>query len=118
MLLLDEPLSALDEFLRVQMRSELRHMQRELGITFVHVTHTQLEAIALADQVVVMEKGHIEQAVVAARHLCRRRRIPMSRASWAARMCSRARIETLAGEVATLQRRAGQTLRRAGTRRR
>ena len=61
-LLLDEPLSALDEFLRIQMRQELRHMQRELGITFVHVTHTQLEAIALADLVVVMEQGKIRQA--------------------------------------------------------
>jgi len=61
-LLLDEPLSALDEHLRIQMRQELRHMQRELGITFVHVTHTQLEAIALADLVVVMEKGKIRQA--------------------------------------------------------
>jgi putative spermidine/putrescine transport system ATP-binding protein len=61
-LLLYEPLSALDEQLRVQMRQELRRMQRELGITFVHVTHTQLEAIALADIVVVMEKGKIKQA--------------------------------------------------------
>jgi putative spermidine/putrescine transport system ATP-binding protein len=61
-LLLDEPLSALDEQLRVQMRQELRRMQRELGITFIHVTHTQLEAIALADIVVVMEKGKIKQA--------------------------------------------------------
>jgi putative spermidine/putrescine transport system ATP-binding protein len=61
-LLLDEPLSALDEQLRVQMRQELRRMQRELGITFVHVTHTQLEAIALADIVVVMEKGKIRQS--------------------------------------------------------
>jgi putative spermidine/putrescine transport system ATP-binding protein len=61
-LLLDEPLSALDEQLRVQMRQELRRMQRDLGITFVHVTHTQLEAIALADIVVVMEKGKIKQA--------------------------------------------------------
>jgi putative spermidine/putrescine transport system ATP-binding protein len=61
-LLLDEPLSALDEQLRVQMRQELRRMQRELGITFVHVTHTQLEAIALADLVVVMEQGRIKQA--------------------------------------------------------
>src|SRR5437762_2471145 len=49
-LLLDEPLSALDEFLRLQMRGELRRMQKELGITFVHVTHTQLEAIAVADR--------------------------------------------------------------------
>ncbi len=61
-LLLDEPLSALDEFLRLQMRGELRSMQRELGITFVHVTHTQLEAIAVADQVVVMDKGRIAQS--------------------------------------------------------
>jgi putative spermidine/putrescine transport system ATP-binding protein len=61
-LLLDEPLSALDEHLRVQMRQELRRMQRDLGITFVHVTHTQLEAIALADLVVVMENGKIKQA--------------------------------------------------------
>ena len=61
-LLLDEPLSALDEFLRLQMRGELRRMQRELGITFIHVTHTQLEAIAVADMVVVMDDGHIVQA--------------------------------------------------------
>ncbi len=61
-LLLDEPLSALDEFLRIQMRQELRQMQRELGITFIHVTHTQLEAIALADLVVVMDKGKVRQA--------------------------------------------------------
>jgi putative spermidine/putrescine transport system ATP-binding protein len=61
-LLLDEPLSALDEFLRLQMRGELRRMQQELGITFVHVTHTQLEAIAVADMVVVMDQGCIEQA--------------------------------------------------------
>jgi len=61
-LLLDEPLSALDEQLRVQMRQELRRMQRELGITFIHVTHSQQEAIALADMVVVMAKGRIRQA--------------------------------------------------------
>jgi putative spermidine/putrescine transport system ATP-binding protein len=61
-LLLDEPLSALDEQLRVQMRQELRRMQRDLGITFIHVTHSQLEAIALADMVVVMAKGRIRQA--------------------------------------------------------
>ncbi|WP_108663530.1 ABC transporter ATP-binding protein [Acuticoccus kandeliae] len=61
-LLLDEPLSALDEHLRIQMRTELASMQKDLGITFVHVTHTQMEAIALADLVVVMEKGKIKQA--------------------------------------------------------
>jgi putative spermidine/putrescine transport system ATP-binding protein len=61
-LLLDEPLSALDEFLRLQMRGELKSLQNELGITFVHVTHTQPEAIALADTVVVMDTGRIDQA--------------------------------------------------------
>jgi putative spermidine/putrescine transport system ATP-binding protein len=64
-LLLDEPLSALDEFLRLRMRSELKRLQTDLGITFVHVTHTQPEAIALADQVVVMNQGIIEQAASA-----------------------------------------------------
>jgi len=64
-LLLDEPLSALDEFLRLQMRSELKKLQADLGITFIHVTHTQPEAIALADLVVVMNQGIIEQAATA-----------------------------------------------------
>jgi len=61
-LLLDEPLSALDPFLRVRMRAELRRLQLSLGIPFIHVTHGQDEALALADLVVVMNKGRIEQA--------------------------------------------------------
>src|SRR5580658_748406 len=61
-LLLDEPLSALDPFLRVRMREELKRLQRELGISFIHVTHSQEEAMALADLMVVMEDGHIRQA--------------------------------------------------------
>ena len=61
-LLLDEPLSALDEYFRVRMRVELRSMQQELGITFVHVTHTNTEAIATSDLVVVMDHGVIVQA--------------------------------------------------------
>jgi putative spermidine/putrescine transport system ATP-binding protein len=60
-LLLDEPLSALDPFLRVRMRAELKRLQRELGISFIHVTHGQEEAMALADLVVVMNGGRIEQ---------------------------------------------------------
>jgi putative spermidine/putrescine transport system ATP-binding protein len=60
-LLLDEPLSALDPFLRIKMRAELKRWQRELGMSFVHVTHSQEEAMALADQVVVMNHGRIEQ---------------------------------------------------------
>ena len=61
-LLLDEPLSALDPFLRIRMRSELKQLQRELGITFLHVTHGQDEALALADEIVVMNNARIEQA--------------------------------------------------------
>ena len=60
-LLLDEPLSALDPFLRVRMRAELKAWQKSLQMTFVHVTHSQEEAMALADQVVVMNHGRIEQ---------------------------------------------------------
>lgn len=60
--LLDEPLSALDPFLRIQMRKELKQLQRELGLTFIHVTHSQEEAFALADLAVVMNDGRIEQS--------------------------------------------------------
>jgi putative spermidine/putrescine transport system ATP-binding protein len=60
-LLLDEPLSALDPYLRDRMREELRRLQGELGITFIHVTHSQEEAMALADLMVVMEGGKIRQ---------------------------------------------------------
>jgi len=61
-LLLDEPLSALDPFLRIKMRAELKRLQRELGITFIHVTHGQDEALALADEVIVMNNAVIEQS--------------------------------------------------------
>ena len=64
-LLLDEPLSALDPFLRVKMREELKALQTRLGISFIHVTHSQDEAMALADLVVVMNQGRIEQAATA-----------------------------------------------------
>ena len=64
-LLLDEPLSALDPFLRVRMREELKALQTRLGISFIHVTHSQDEAMALADLVVVMNHGRIEQAAAA-----------------------------------------------------
>ncbi len=60
-LLLDEPLSALDENLRVRMRSELRKMQKQFGLTFIQVTHHVEEAFSLSDRVVVMNHGHIDQ---------------------------------------------------------
>ena len=60
-LLLDEPLSALDAALKVRMQSVLKSLQRETGITFVYVTHSQSEAFAMADRVVIMSRGKIEQ---------------------------------------------------------
>ncbi len=60
-LLLDEPLSALDPFLRIAMRAELKRLQLDLGLTFIHVTHSQDEAMALADQMVVMNDAKIVQ---------------------------------------------------------
>jgi spermidine/putrescine transport system ATP-binding protein len=61
-LLLDEPLSALDGHLRVRMQSELSRLHKELGITFIYVTHAQSEAFALADRVVLMNEGRIQQS--------------------------------------------------------
>ena len=60
-LLLDEPLGALDLKLRKQMQLELKRIQNEVGITFVHVTHDQEEAMTMADTIAVMNQGHIEQ---------------------------------------------------------
>ncbi|MEM9005277.1 MAG: ABC transporter ATP-binding protein [Cyanobacteria bacterium P01_F01_bin.86] len=60
-LMLDEPLSALDENLRVRMRSELRKIQKQFGLTFIQVTHHVEEAFSLSDQIVVMDHGHIDQ---------------------------------------------------------
>ena len=60
-LLLDEPLSALDANLVVKMQGVLSRLQKELGITFVYVTHSQSEAFAMSDRVVIMSQGRIEQ---------------------------------------------------------
>ncbi len=66
--LMDEPLSNLDAQLRQDMRRELRDIQRQLGLTLVYVTHDQSEAMSMADQVVLINRGHVEQ-VSAAREL-------------------------------------------------
>jgi iron(III) transport system ATP-binding protein len=60
-LLLDEPLSNLDAKLRVEMRAELRRLQRKLGITAIYVTHDQEEANAIADRIAVLNEGRIQQ---------------------------------------------------------
>lgn len=61
LLLLDEPLSALDPQLRKKVRVELKNLQRRVGITFLMVTHDQEEALSLSDQIAVMNKGKVEQ---------------------------------------------------------
>src|SRR6266850_4521579 len=61
LLLLDEPLSNLDAQLRDEMRSELKRLQSKIGITTVYVTHDQSEALALSDQIAVIDRGHITQ---------------------------------------------------------
>lgn len=61
LLLLDEPLSALDAQLREQMQIELINLQKEVGITFIYVTHDQAEALALSHRIAVMNKGQVEQ---------------------------------------------------------
>jgi ABC-type Fe3+/spermidine/putrescine transport system ATPase subunit len=61
LLLLDEPLSALDANLRLEMQRELKSLQREVGITFIFVTHDQSEALAISDRVVLLRNGKVEQ---------------------------------------------------------
>ena len=61
LLLLDEPLSALDAKVRVSLRMEIKSLQRQVGVTTIHVTHDQEEALVIGDRVVVMDQGHIEQ---------------------------------------------------------
>jgi multiple sugar transport system ATP-binding protein len=59
--LLDEPLSALDALLRLEMRSELKHLQRDLGRTLVYVTHDQVEAMSMPDRIAVLREGVVQQ---------------------------------------------------------
>jgi spermidine/putrescine transport system ATP-binding protein len=66
LILLDEPLGSLDAKLRIDMQSELKSLQQQLGITFIHVSHNQGEALAMADRIVVMNEGRYEQIDVPA----------------------------------------------------
>ena len=66
LLLLDEPLSALDARVRLRLRDEIKSLQRRLGVTTIMVTHDQEEALAMADRIVVMNRGGVEQVGSAA----------------------------------------------------
>ena len=112
-LLLDEPLSALDPELRVRMREELKRLQRELGMTFVHVTHSQEEALALSDLMVVMEGGRVVQAgpprslfeqpgaAFVARFIGGHNLLPFEGRTWAVR-ADRCRLGGIAGNGAAV----------------
>ena len=101
-LLLDEPLSALDAHLVIRMQGVLTRLQRELGITFVYVTHSQSEAFAMADRVVIMSQGRIAQ-VGSAREIYR---APASR--FVAEFVGRNNILTGRGKGANVETALGE----------
>ncbi len=86
-LLLDEPLGALDLKLRRQMQIELKRIQQEVGLTFIHVTHDQEEAMTMADTIAVMNAGHLEQLGDPADPATNTPRRPSSRTSSASPTC-------------------------------
>ena len=118
MLLLDEPLGALDKGLRESMQVELRALQRRLGITTVMVTHDQDEALTMADRIVVMRDGRLEQVGAADRDLpaaglevrgeLPRRLEPVRRHRSNAAMAARSLVTTGAGLSLSRRRRGGR----------
>ena len=120
-LLLDEPLGALDLKLRRQMQDELKAIQKRVGTAFVHVTHDQEEAMALADQCVVMNDGRIEDEGPAERVYSQAGEPCSARRSWARARCSPARSRTAAGAAIRIDTAIGPVERRrsagAGARR-
>ena len=110
-LLLDEPLSALDVKLRGSMQVELKRLHRELGITFLMVTHDQTEALALSDRVVVMEAGRIRQ-IGSPGELYDAPETPYVADFIGATNLMPARYEGREGEVEVLKLAGGQILRR------
>ena len=102
-LLLDEPLGALDLKLRQEMQLELKRIQREVGITFIFVTHDQEEALTMSDRLVVFNQGRIEQLGTPVEPSTSGRRASSSPASSASPTCSSA----AAGASRSARRRSG-----------
>jgi multiple sugar transport system ATP-binding protein len=92
--LMDEPLSNLDAQLRLQMRAEIKRLQRELGVTTLYVTHDQVEAMTMADLVAVMERGRLQQLATPAELYARPANL------FVARFCGSPPMNALPGEVA------------------
>ena len=108
-LLLDEPLGALDLRLRKQLQIELKRIQQDVGITFVHVTHDQEEAMSMADTIAVMNEGRIEQAGSAADLYERPRTAFVANFLGVSNLID-ARVRSTDGGVATLVTDDGATL--------
>ena len=101
--LFDEPLSNLDAKLRVQMRSEIKDLHRRLGTTTIYVTHDQIEAMTMADKIVVMRSGAIEQIGTPSRSTTARRRCSLLTSSDHPRsISSRVRSRNTASELPTI----------------
>ena len=109
LILLDEPLGSLDARLRIDMQSELKSLQQQLGITFIHVSHNQGEALAMADRIVVMNEGRFEQvdtpaaiygiAAHALRRRVRRHQQHLRRAGHRPSKTAPATVQTPAGDL-------------------
>ncbi|MBB3773957.1 spermidine/putrescine transport system ATP-binding protein [Angulomicrobium tetraedrale] len=111
-LLLDEPLSALDLKLRQHMRTELRAIQKRVGITFIYITHDQGEALAMSDRVAVMSRGRLEQ-VADADTLYAEPATPFVATFVGEQNVLRGRITTLADDVASVESPIGLVTGRA-----
>ncbi len=109
-LLLDEPLGALDMKLRRQMQLELKRIQAEVDITFVHVTHDQEEAMTMADRIAVMDRGRIEQ-VGAPDELYERPRTAFVASFLGVSNFVEARVESRGGALAALRLADGSAIR-------
>ena len=92
--LMDEPLSNLDAQLRLQMRIEIKRLQRELGVTTLYVTHDQVEAMTMADMVAVMHDGRLQQLAAPAELYARPANL------FVARFCGSPPMNVLEGDVA------------------
>jgi spermidine/putrescine transport system ATP-binding protein len=108
-LLLDEPLAALDLKLRQAMQLELKRIQREVGITFVFVTHDQNEALTMSDRLVVMNEGRIEQ-LGAPREVYERPRTRFVAGFIGTSNLIEGRVARMDGSTAVLERGAGETI--------
>jgi spermidine/putrescine transport system ATP-binding protein len=107
LLLLDEPLSALDPHLRVRMQGEMKRLQQRLGISFLYVTHNQSEAFSMADRIVVMDKGQIDQ-IGTPKQLCLTPKTRFTAQFVGTNNIIDGNVTEVSGEVATIEASSGR----------